>query len=62
MSLMTRRHHRIKTHGGWTVTQPRPGAWLHRSPHGYHYLVDQHGTTPLGKLGDGTCAVLAGAQ
>ena len=50
MSKMTRRHHRVKTHGGWTVKQLRPGAWLYRSPHGYHFLVDQHGTTPLGKL------------
>ena len=54
MSLMTRRHHRIKTFAGWTVTQLRPGAWLYRSPHGYYYLVDQHGTTPLGKLGSTT--------
>ena len=41
-------HHRLKTHAGWTVTQLRPGAWLYRSPHRYYFLVDQHGTTPLG--------------
>jgi hypothetical protein len=44
------RHHRMKTFGGWTVHQVRPGAWLFRSPHGYYYLVDQLGTTSLGKL------------
>ncbi|MGI8702242.1 MAG: hypothetical protein ACR2JU_13750, partial [Nocardioidaceae bacterium] len=47
----TRRHeHRIKTFSRWKVTQPRSGAWLWRSPHGYHFLVDSYGTTPLGKL------------
>ena len=50
MSKMTRTHHRIKTYAGWTATQLRPGAWLYRSPHRYYFLVDQHGTTPLGKL------------
>ncbi len=50
MGLMTRGHHRLKTHGGWTVQQLRPGAWLFRSPHRYYYLVDQHGTTALGRL------------
>ena len=50
MSKMTRFHHRLKTHGGWTVQQLRPGAWLYRSPHRYYFLVDQHGTTPLGRL------------
>ena len=50
MSKMTRSHHRLKTHCGWTMRQLRPGAWLTRSPHGYHYLVDHLGTTALGKL------------
>ena len=50
MAKLTRTHHRLKTHGGWTVHQVKPGAWQWRSPHGYHFLVDQHGTTPLGKL------------
>jgi hypothetical protein len=50
MSLMTRSHHRLKTFAGWTVKQLRPGTWLYRSPHQYYFLVDQHGTTPLGKL------------
>jgi hypothetical protein len=50
MSKLTRSHHRIKTFGGWTMRQLRPSAWLTRSPHGYHYLVDQLGTTALGRL------------
>ncbi len=47
----TRRHeHRIKTFSRWQVVQPRSGVWLWRSPHGSYFLVDNHGTTPLGKL------------
>jgi hypothetical protein len=47
---LTRTHHRIKTFAGWKVTQPRPSSWLFRSPHHHYFLVDQHGTTPPGKL------------
>ncbi len=50
LARMTRRTHRIKTHSGWTVTQPRSGVWIWRTPHGHHHLVDSTGTTPLGKL------------
>ena len=50
MGKLTRRHHRWKTFAGWTVTQPRPGARLYRSPHHYGFLVDEHGTTALGRL------------
>ncbi len=50
MSRMTRIHHRIKTHAGWTVKQLRPGSWLYRSPHRYYFVVDHQGTTPLGRL------------
>jgi len=42
-----RRHHRLKTHGGWTYTMPEPGIYLWRSPHGRHYLVDHTGTATL---------------
>nr|MBA2774676.1 hypothetical protein [Nocardioidaceae bacterium] len=41
---MTRRHHRIKTHGRWRVQQPYPGIYVWRSPHGRYYLVDHTGT------------------
>src|SRR5680860_1173233 len=42
-----RRHHRLKTHGGWTYTMPEPGIYLWRSPHGRRYLVDHTGTATL---------------
>jgi hypothetical protein len=44
---MTTRHHRIKTHGGWQVTQPFPGIYLWRDPHGACYVVDHTGTRRL---------------
>ena len=31
------------------VEQVASGIWLYRSPHGYHFLVHQHGTTALGR-------------
>jgi Domain of unknown function (DUF222) len=42
-----RRHHRYRTHGGWTYTMPDPGLYLWRSPTGRRYLVDHTGTTNL---------------
>ncbi len=44
---MTRRHHRIRTHGKWQVKQPFPGIHLWRSPHGRYWLVDHTGTHRL---------------
>ncbi len=44
---MTTPHHRLKTHGRWTVTQPFPGIYLWRDPHGATYLVDHTGTRAL---------------
>ena len=44
---MTRRHHRIKTHGRWQLKQPYPGIYLWRSPHNRYYLVDHTGTRAL---------------
>jgi hypothetical protein len=43
----TRRTHRIKTHSRWRVRQIADGAYLWRSPHGRHYLVDHTGTTAI---------------
>jgi len=40
-------HHRIKTHGAWTVRQPFDGIYLWRDPHGQLYLVDHTGTHKL---------------
>jgi hypothetical protein len=45
---LTRFAHRVKTHGrGWRHHQPIPGVYLWRTPHGYWFRVDQHGTHPL---------------
>ncbi|HEX2856078.1 MAG TPA: hypothetical protein VHO26_01175 [Propionibacteriaceae bacterium] len=39
LSPVSRRAHRAKTHGGWTLTQPLPGILIWTSPHGHTYLV-----------------------
>jgi hypothetical protein len=49
LGKLTRRHHRLKTHGGWQVQQPFPGIWIWRSPRGRYYLVDPTGTRRLGE-------------
>ena len=41
---LCRRHHRLKTHGGWTYTILEPGSYLWSSPHRYQYLRDHTGT------------------
>jgi hypothetical protein len=46
LAPLCRRHHRLKTHGGWKYTMPEPGLYLWRSPHGHRYLVDHTGTSP----------------
>ena len=45
---LTRTHHRIKTHGAWTLRQPFPGIYLWRDPHGMLYLQDHTGSHPVG--------------
>lgn len=44
LAALCRSHHRAKTLGGWTYTTIAPGIFLWRSPHGYQYLRDRHGT------------------
>jgi hypothetical protein len=44
LAPLCRRHHRLKTHGGWTYTILEAGSYLWRSPHGYQYLRDHTGT------------------
>jgi hypothetical protein len=44
-------HHRIKTHGHWTVRQPFGGLYLWRDPHGQVYLVDHTGTQKVTSSG-----------
>jgi hypothetical protein len=46
---LSRYAHRLRTHGRWRLRQPRPGVFEWRSPHGYRYRVDRHGTRPLGR-------------
>jgi hypothetical protein len=40
-------HHRIKTHGHWTLRQPFHGIYLWRDPHGQIYLTDHTGSHRL---------------
>lgn len=47
LGSLCQHHHNLKTHGGWTYTQIEPGVFLWRSPHGYQYLRDHHGTRML---------------
>ena len=44
LAPLTRTHHRIKTHAGWTARQPFPGIVVWRDPYGAFYLVDPTGT------------------
>jgi hypothetical protein len=47
LASLCRRHHRLKTHGGWSYTMLEPGSYLWRSPHGHTWLRDRTGTTDL---------------
>jgi hypothetical protein len=47
LAALCRRHHRLKTHGGWRYTMLAPGEYLWRSPHGHTWLRDTTGTTDL---------------
>jgi hypothetical protein len=44
LGALCRRHHRLKTHGGWQVSQPASGVFEWTSPHGHTYRRDQTGT------------------
>ncbi|WP_166390954.1 HNH endonuclease signature motif containing protein [Nocardioides ochotonae] len=46
LAPLCRRHHRAKTHTGWTYDKADAATYLWRSPHGLH-LVKDHGTTRL---------------
>ncbi|HEU4513603.1 MAG TPA: hypothetical protein VFR87_10915, partial [Nocardioidaceae bacterium] len=52
LGLLTRFAHRVKTHGRWSLREPTPGVFEWRSPHGYRFRVDHHGTHYLGKNPD----------
>jgi hypothetical protein len=47
LACLCRKHHRLKTHGGWTYTMIEPGTYLWRSPRGQTWLRDPSGTTDL---------------
>ncbi len=47
LAPLCRRHHRLKTHGGWTFSVVEPGTYLWRSPHGYNYVRDPDGTEDI---------------
>ncbi|WOP17948.1 HNH endonuclease signature motif containing protein [Raineyella sp. LH-20] len=39
--------HRARTHGGYRLSQPRPGEWHWHTPRGQHFIVTNHGTTRI---------------
>ena len=50
---LCRRHHRLKTHAGWTYTLLETGRFLWNEPHGQQFLTDPSGTldvTPPDRL------------
>ena len=47
LAPLCRRHHRLKTLGGWRYRAERPGAYVWTSPRGHYYHRDHHGTTDL---------------
>jgi hypothetical protein len=47
LAPLCRRHHRLKTHAGWTYAMTEPGTYAWRSPHGLAYLRDHRGTTAV---------------
>lgn len=49
LAPLSRFTHRLKTHGGWRLTQPSPGVLEWESPLGYRYLVTPEGSTCIGR-------------
>jgi hypothetical protein len=47
LAPLCRRHHRLKTFGGWHYTVTGPGEYAWTSPHGLRFERDQHGTVAL---------------
>ena len=46
---LSKRHHRIKTFGGWALLHTEPGVYLWRTRHGHWLRVDPSGTHHLGR-------------
>lgn len=55
LAPLCRRHHRAKTHAGWTYVMVTPGTYLWTSPTAEKFLVDGHGTFRIPAIGE-TCA------
>ena len=51
LGMLGRFHHRVKTHGSWTVRQPFAGIYVWRDPHGQIYLSDHTGTHRITRAG-----------
>lgn len=49
LAPLSRRHHRIKTHGGWTLRREDDGVYWWRTRHGHWFRVDQSGTHHHGR-------------
>jgi hypothetical protein len=49
LAPLCRKHHRAKTHGGWSYTPLERGSYVWTSPHGYQFLRDQHGTLDVSR-------------
>jgi hypothetical protein len=49
LAPLCRRHHRVKTHGGWSYTPLEPGVYVWTSRHGYQYLRDHQGTLDVSR-------------
>ncbi|SEE91994.1 HNH endonuclease [Ruania alba] len=51
MAALCRRHHRAKTHAGWSYSMITPGVYYWAAPDGAHYLVTPTGTYPIPTAG-----------
>ncbi|SEE00646.1 HNH endonuclease [Ruania alba] len=51
MAALCRRHHRAKTHAGWSYSMITPGVYHWAAPDGAHYLVTPTGTYPIPTAG-----------
>ncbi|MEO5710576.1 MAG: HNH endonuclease signature motif containing protein [Nocardioidaceae bacterium] len=59
---LSRLHHRIKTHGRWTVRQPFEGVYVWRDPHGRIYVVDHGGTHAVPRVAQRASGSSSGAR
>lgn len=52
LAPLSRRHHRIKTHGGWVLRRDDDGVYWWRTRHGHWFRVDDTGTHHHGRDAD----------